>query len=77
MEKACNAGAASSCFKLGLAFTQGKEVPKNIEAATTFFHKACKGGHDKGCLEFYRNTCQLGQMKGCLGFGASPQEGWR
>ena len=48
-KKACNEGASSGCYNLGLLYYNGTEVEQEYFKAAEAFAKACDDGHEKAC----------------------------
>ena len=48
-KKACNEGASSGCYNLGLLYYNGTEVEQEYFKAAEAFSKACDDGHTKAC----------------------------
>ena len=48
-QNACNAGASSGCYNLGLMYYKGKEIAQNYPKAAEHFTKACDDGHNTAC----------------------------
>ena len=49
--KACDAGAGTSCYVLGLMCTRGVGVDKDPLRAEALFRRSCDGGEQDGCAE--------------------------
>lgn len=47
--KACDAGNANGCYKLGMLFYHGEGVRQNKQEALNLFKQACDAGNEKGC----------------------------
>jgi hypothetical protein len=50
LEKACRAGEATDCFKLGLRSLRGEGVKRDVGKALTLYQKACDAREALGCL---------------------------
>jgi len=48
-KKACENGASSGCYNLGLMYYNGTQVEQEYFKAAEAFAKACDDGHDKAC----------------------------
>ena len=48
--KECDAGTATGCVNLGIAYTTGKGVTRDDKKALELFDKACKAGVAGGCF---------------------------
>ena len=47
--RACSLNSANACNRLGLFYTDGIGVKKNLNTALTYFNKACKLGNKGAC----------------------------
>jgi TPR repeat protein len=54
-QRGCNTGNAHACTEAGLAFRNGRGVPRDDSAASKFYQRGCDGGDGFGCVD-------LGQM---------------
>jgi TPR repeat protein len=48
--KACEAGGAEACFRLGVFYARGTGVPEDPAKAAELYSRACAGGVAKGCF---------------------------
>ena len=48
-KKACDEGASSGCYNLGLLYYNGTEIEQEYFKAAEAFSKACDDGHEKAC----------------------------
>jgi len=50
-QKACEAGEARGCARLGFLYQSGKGVEQDDAKAAKFYEKACEGGFGTSCAE--------------------------
>jgi TPR repeat protein len=50
LQKACDAGDAEACSKLGQQYYSGKGVKEDRVKAVSLYQKACDGGSATGCF---------------------------
>ena len=48
-KKACDSGNMRGCYNLGVMYTNGNGVEKDLGKAVELFKKACDGGDMDGC----------------------------
>ena len=48
-KKACDGGKMSGCYNLGVMYTNGNGVEKDLGKAAQLYKKACNGGEMLGC----------------------------
>lgn len=50
--QSCEQKDAKGCLALGSLYALGHGVERDIETAKKLFKKACKGGNQRGCVNF-------------------------
>ncbi len=75
-QSACNRGEASACRQIGLAYVDGRGLPKSNAAAAVWLQKACDGNDAQACLlmatldpskaaTLNAKACKLGAQAAC------------
>ncbi|MFT3775884.1 MAG: protein kinase [Minicystis sp.] len=81
LQKECSSGGLWECMALGHLLQHGKGIDRDINAASTMYQKACKGGVRAGCnnasalalvgpeagkaADGFRETCTAGVQAAC------------
>ena len=67
-EDACRLGEATACAAVGLAYTNGTEVPKDVARGAQYLQQACTAGYEPACTvlqPMLHGACMRGKDGSC------------